>query len=124
MPRLDALPYVDKPIVYFAAEAAVMEVLGPTETAARLPALLFTLLTAALVAWFARRIWGSDEAWLSAFILLSMPLTVGFAHIVIFDSALAFFVTLALIAFYFGIEGLRAKGEGAKGEEAVSLRPS
>src|SRR5260221_11828763 len=53
-----------------------------------------------------------------------MPLTVGFAHMVIFDSALAFFVTLALIAFYFGIEGLRAKGEGAKGEEAVSLRPS
>jgi len=34
MPRLDALPYLDKPIVYFAAEAAAMEVLGPTETAA------------------------------------------------------------------------------------------
>src|SRR5215471_14031896 len=77
MPRLDALPYVDKPIVYFAAEAAVIEILGPTETAARLPALLFTLLTAALVAWFARRVWGADEAWLSAFVLLSMPLTVG-----------------------------------------------
>ena len=27
-----ALPYLDKPIVYFAAEAAAMEVLGPTET--------------------------------------------------------------------------------------------
>ena len=37
MPRLDALPYLDKPIVYFAAEAAAMELLGPTETAARLP---------------------------------------------------------------------------------------
>src|ERR1043165_5559135 len=32
MPRLDGLPYLDKPIVYFAAEAAAMEVLGPTET--------------------------------------------------------------------------------------------
>ncbi|MEA2327159.1 MAG: hypothetical protein QOE68_2118, partial [Thermoanaerobaculia bacterium] len=30
MPRLDGLPYLDKPIVYFAAEAAVMEILGPT----------------------------------------------------------------------------------------------
>ena len=39
MPRLDGLPYLDKPIVYFAAEAAAMEVLGPTEPAARLPAL-------------------------------------------------------------------------------------
>ena len=26
MPRLDGMPYLDKPIVYFAAEAAVMEV--------------------------------------------------------------------------------------------------
>src|SRR6266850_1361528 len=77
MPRYDGLPYVDKPIVYFAAEAAAMEILGPTETAARLPALLFTLMTAALLAWFARRLWGAEEAWLSAFVLLSMPLTVG-----------------------------------------------
>src|SRR5215470_15043655 len=77
MPRLDALPYVDKPIVYFAVEAAVMEVLGPTETAARLPALFFTLLTAALVAWFARRVWGdADTAWLSALVMLAMPLAV------------------------------------------------
>ncbi|HUC41784.1 MAG TPA: hypothetical protein VMR92_13170, partial [Gemmatimonadales bacterium] len=43
LPHLDGLPYLDKPIVYFAAAAAVMEVLGPTETAARLPADLFTL---------------------------------------------------------------------------------
>ncbi len=56
MPRLNGLPYLDKPIVYFAAEAAAMEVLGPTELAARLPAYLFTLATAAVLFWFARRI--------------------------------------------------------------------
>src|SRR5882724_4032865 len=105
MPRLDALPYVDKPIVYFAAEALAMEVLGPTETAARLPALLFTLLTAALVAWFARRVWGDTEtAWLSAIVMLAMPLAVGFAHMVIFDSALSFFITAAMMGFYLSIE--------------------
>src|SRR5207245_3865833 len=54
MPRLDGMPYLDKPIVYFAAEAAVMEVAGPTELAARLPAYLFTLLTALIVFLFAR----------------------------------------------------------------------
>src|SRR6185295_7453266 len=58
MPRLDGLPYLDKPVVYFAAEAAAMEVLGPTEVAARLPAFLFTLLTTLLVFLFARRVWG------------------------------------------------------------------
>ncbi|HEX3581665.1 MAG TPA: glycosyltransferase family 39 protein, partial [Thermoanaerobaculia bacterium] len=34
MPRIDGMPYLDKPIVYFAAEAAAMEVFGPTELAA------------------------------------------------------------------------------------------
>jgi 4-amino-4-deoxy-L-arabinose transferase-like glycosyltransferase len=104
MPRLDALPYVDKPIVYFAAEAAAMEVLGPTEAAARLPALLFTFLTAAMVAWFARRLWGDEAGWISAIAMLSMPLTVAFAHMVIFDSALSFFITAAMISFYLAVE--------------------
>ena len=35
VPHLDGLPYLDKPIVYFAAAAAIMELVGPTEAAAR-----------------------------------------------------------------------------------------
>ena len=98
MPRLDGLPYLDKPIVYFAAEAATMEVAGPTEFAARFPAWLFTIATAVLLAWFARH--EQLDAPLAAIIFLSMPLTIAFARTVIFDSALAFFITLALIAVY------------------------
>ncbi|HWS71148.1 MAG TPA: glycosyltransferase family 39 protein, partial [Thermoanaerobaculia bacterium] len=104
MPRLDGLPYLDKPVVFFAAEAAVMEVLGPTEFAARLPALLFTLATAALLAWFARRLWGAEAAWTAAVVFLSMPLTIAFSRTVIFDSALTFFIVAAIIAFWFAIE--------------------
>src|SRR5438034_6401253 len=55
LPHLDGLPYLDKPIVYFAAAAALMELLGPTETAARLPAYAATLATIALLLGFARR---------------------------------------------------------------------
>ena len=98
MPRLDGLPYLDKPIVYFAAEAAVMEVAGPTEFAARFPAWLFTVATALLLAWFAMRVGINAPA--AAIMFLSMPLTIAFARTVIFDSALAFFITAALIAFY------------------------
>jgi len=104
LPHLDGLPYLDKPIVYFAAEAGAMEVLGPTELAARLPAYLFTLATAALVFWFARRLWGVDEASVAAIAYLSMPLTIAFARTVIFDSALSFFIVVAIIAFYFAVE--------------------
>jgi 4-amino-4-deoxy-L-arabinose transferase-like glycosyltransferase len=102
MPRLDRLPYLDKPVVYFAAEAAFMEVLGPTELAARLPAYLFTLATAAVLFWFARRV-GVDP-YVTAIVFLAMPLTVAFARTVIFDSALTFFVVVALTAFHRAIE--------------------
>lgn len=103
MPRLNGLPYLDKPIVYFAAEAAAMEVLGPTELAARLPAYLFTIATAAVLFWFARRVWGGDAPFIAVIVFLAMPLTVAFARTVIFDSALMFFCTVALAAFYVAI---------------------
>ena len=109
MPRLDGLPYLDKPIVYFAAEAAAMEVLGPTETAARLPAFLFTLATAAAAWWFARRLWGRAEGWLAFTAVLAAPLSVAFSRTVIFDSALSFFITVALMGFYLAVE----EGQGA-----------
>jgi 4-amino-4-deoxy-L-arabinose transferase-like glycosyltransferase len=107
MPRLNGLPYLDKPVVYFAAEAALMEVLGPTELAARLPALLFTLATAAVLFWFARKLWGAEAGLVAAIVFLSMPLTIAFARTVIFDSALTFFVVVALSALYIAVEEKR-----------------
>lgn len=104
MPRLDGLPYLDKPIVYFAAEAAVMEVLGPTEVAARLPAFLFTIANAAFLFWFARRVWGSEEAAIAAIVFLATPLAVAFSRTVIFDSALSLFITMATGFFYLACE--------------------
>src|SRR6266852_4906645 len=82
MPRLDGLPYLDKPIVYFAAEAATMEIAGPTEFAARFPSWLFTIATALLLSWFAsrpspgasRHPLPGGEGPMTAIIFLSMPL--------------------------------------------------
>ncbi|HEX6177709.1 MAG TPA: glycosyltransferase family 39 protein, partial [Thermoanaerobaculia bacterium] len=104
VPRLNGMPYLDKPIVYFAAEAFFMEILGPTELAARLPAYLFTLGTAAMVFWFARKRIGENEAYVASAAFLAMPLTIAFARIVIFDSALNFFIVGAIIAFHEAIE--------------------
>lgn len=99
VPHLDGLPYLDKPVVYFAAAALSMAALGPTETAARLPALLFTLASIVLVIRWARRRWGPEAGLIAGIALATMPLVLAFARETIFDSTLAFFLTLAVLAF-------------------------
>jgi 4-amino-4-deoxy-L-arabinose transferase-like glycosyltransferase len=105
LPHINGLPYLDKPILYFAAGAVSIKLLGPNAFAARLPSLLFTLATIFLVGWFARRLFGDSRAGVTAAIATAAtPFTLAYARIVIFDSALTFFVVLALVSFYLAIE--------------------
>ncbi len=116
LPTLDGLPYVDKPVLYFATDAVAQRILGSDETAARLPSLLFTLATAVLVAWFARRRLSRRGAWTATIAYLATPFTLAYARTVIFDSALSLFVVAALIAFYLAIEAPPADDSGARRE--------
>lgn len=125
VPHLDGLPYLDKPVVYFAAAAGLMEVLGPTETAARLPAYVATLATIALLVGFARRRWGPDAGWIAGIAFATMPLTLAYAHTVIFDSTLSLCTTAALVCFFTGRTTLAwaalALGGLTKGPVAIAI---
>jgi len=125
VPHLDGLPYLDKPIVYFAAAAALMELLGPTETAARLPAYAATLATIALLLGFARRRWGSDAGWLAGIAYATMLLPLVYARTAIFDSTLTLCTTATVLSLFEGrhIVAWAAMGVGAltKGPIAIVL---
>jgi 4-amino-4-deoxy-L-arabinose transferase-like glycosyltransferase len=82
----------------------MMEVLGPTVLAARLPSLLFTLATLALVGWFGARLFGRNGGWVAAIVTASTPFALAYSRTVIFDSTLTFFVVLALMSFYMAVE--------------------
>jgi 4-amino-4-deoxy-L-arabinose transferase-like glycosyltransferase len=115
LPRLDGLPYLDKPVLFFAADALSQRLLGAGEAAARLPALLFALATAAVTAWFAGRLFGRRARWIAGVAALAAPLPIAFARTVIFDSALAFFMVVALCAFYLAVEARAARPGAAPG---------
>lgn len=125
LPRLNGLPYVDKPLVHFAAGAAAVRAFGPTETAARLPSLLFTLGTLAVVGGFARRTMGQGAGWVAAVVTAATPFTLAYARTVIFDATLTFFVTAALAAFYLAVDAAERGGSGSRwslaGWTAVAL---
>ncbi len=119
LPRLDGLPYLDKPVLYFAADALSQRLLGAGETAARLPSLLFALATAALTGWLGGRMFGRRARPIAAVAALAAPLPIAFARTVIFDSALTFFMVLALCAFYLAVAA-RAARRGYLGWTALA----
>lgn len=117
-PRLNGLPYADKPALHFAVTALALKAFGTTEFAARLPSLLFTLGTLGVVAWFGWRLFGPAGAWVAVVATAATPLTLAFARTVIFDATLTFFVVVALVAFYEAAE--RQSGRAAWGWTALA----
>src|SRR5207244_2634259 len=86
-----------RPTVCCAAAAAFMQLLGPTETAARLPAYAATLATIGLLVGFARRRWGPDAGWLAGIAYATTLLPLVYARTAIFDSTLTLCTTAAIL---------------------------
>src|ERR1700734_114028 len=70
-PRLWAVPWFAKPILYYWAAALGFWMHLPAEWAARLPSAIAALAAAKGIAWFARRYYGADEDSLASPTLLA-----------------------------------------------------
>lgn len=103
-PTFDGMVYLDKPAFYFKAVALSLAAFGDNETAARLPSALFALALLALVFAFCRHAYGTRCALMAVVVIATMPLFVMNARIVIFDMALAFFVSAAIFAGFLAEE--------------------
>lgn len=112
VPRLNGLPFLDKPFLYFHLQSLSIRALGASELAVRLPSILASALLLALVAGFAYRVWGERVAWISALALATSLLSVAFARIASFDAVLSLATTAAILAFS------RALGVGGEDDPA------
>jgi 4-amino-4-deoxy-L-arabinose transferase-like glycosyltransferase len=102
-------PVLDKPMFFYWLVAFSYKLFGVSEWSARLPSALAAFGCLIIVYRFADRRWGRWEALWSALILLTCAQFFVLARIVILDTPLTFFLTLALCAFYEAVHADEAK---------------
>ena len=103
-PLYNGKPWFEKPIlIYWLSKPSIMlfgQAFGP-----RLPSVLCTIATYAIVAWFVRKRIGAMAAVMSLFILGSSLLVIIVGRMMMTDAPLLFFFTAAMLAYYESLVG-------------------
>lgn len=99
-PRLAGIHWFEKPALTYWLVAAGFQVLGVSESAARLPIALFSSFGVFLLFWFGQRLRSARFGYLSAMVLASSGIWIGFSRAATFDLPLAVSLAIALLAFY------------------------
>lgn len=96
IPRIDGLPFLHKPPLYFWMEALCIEAFGVNLWTARLPSLLAALVTSACVFSLVSRYAGERQARWSVAVLALSPLFFAAAQFANLDMMVSTFITLTL----------------------------
>ncbi len=99
-PRFLGEPFLDKPILYFWAEAFSLRLFGMHEAALRLPGLLFGLLGAIATGIVGGRMFGWTVGWVAGLCYATMILPTALAQAAAHDVALVPWVCLAVLLFW------------------------
>jgi 4-amino-4-deoxy-L-arabinose transferase-like glycosyltransferase len=97
VPRLNGVPYLEKPPLLYWANAGSLSLFGETPWAARLPTRLAGLATALLLVFGVARIWGEAAGLAAAVTYLLSPAGFLFSRVNLTDGVLSFFFALTLI---------------------------
>jgi 4-amino-4-deoxy-L-arabinose transferase-like glycosyltransferase len=95
-PRLNGVPYLEKPPLLYWANAASLHLFGLTPWAARLPTRLFGFGTVLTLLFGTAAIWGTPAGLAAAIFSLAAPLGFAFSRVNLTDAPLTFFFTLTL----------------------------
>jgi 4-amino-4-deoxy-L-arabinose transferase-like glycosyltransferase len=98
-------PRWKKPIFNYWLISLAYRFFGVNEFSARLPAASFGVALALLLYLFLSRVRGPAVGFLGALMLVLKIEVIAIGHMVIHDSALNFFTTLSLFAFWLGLQG-------------------
>ncbi len=96
---------IDKPPLFLYTLAGSMWLLGPTETAARLPSLLATAVIVGLTFWLGRKLYGAGVGLLAAWLVALSPFTILFAPTAFTDPLLVVLVLASGVAAAYGRTG-------------------
>ena len=112
VPRFLGEPFLDKPILFFWAEAASMRLFGFNEAAARLPGLMFALLGAATTGLLAGRLFRASTGWIAGILYATTILPTAMAQAATHDVAIIPWINLALLSLWESQTGSRRKMVG------------
>ena len=121
VPHLAGVPYLDKPPALFALGALGIRAFGRRPLAVRLPAILFSLATLALLARLASRLAPETRGWRAAALFAASPLAAILAAYVIFDMPLTACVTAVWTLLALEVERGPSGGRRAAMHLAVAL---
>jgi len=102
-PRLNGVPYFEKPPLVYWAVAACEEVLGPGEWSLRLTPALFALAGILTAYAAARRLYGRDAGFWAAVVLGTSLLYLALGELLILDMAVSVLMSATLFCFILGV---------------------